>query len=170
MAPAMFPVRLAGPHFHIVDANARQTAVSPLPRIVTLTSKFESRADYGCTAFDAFDDALDADNGCTKPDSNGVLMSVRLRIGIRHCCDECSPDDSELSRGGSCQLSVEHPSTPQRSNPKHEGTYFGGGCARGRHRIGARRKRHCIALFDAGTGHKNCQRSLTSRWCIDRRA
>ena len=63
--PPWLSVRLAGPYFHIVDANARQTAVRPLPRIVTLTSKFESRADYGCTAFDAFDDALDADNGCT---------------------------------------------------------------------------------------------------------
>ena len=109
--PPWLSVRLAGPYFHIVDANARQTAVRPLPRIVTLTSKFESRADYGCTAFDAFDDALDADTAATKPDSNGVLMSVRLRIGIRHCCDERLSDDSELSRGGSCQLSVGHPST-----------------------------------------------------------
>jgi peptidoglycan lytic transglycosylase len=50
----------------------------------------------------------------TKPASNGVLMSVRLRIGIRHCCDERLPDDSELSRGGSCQLSV---GIPQRRIP-----------------------------------------------------
>jgi hypothetical protein len=45
---------------------------------------------------------------------------------------------------------------PQRSNPQHEGTYPCDGCARGRHRIGARRKWHCIALFDVRTGHKDC--------------
>ena len=86
----------------------------PLPRIVTLTSKYESRADFGRTgARHAFDDAIDGRmEGCaTQPDSNGVLMSLELRIGIPHCCDERLPDDSELSRSGSFQLSVGHPST-----------------------------------------------------------
>jgi hypothetical protein len=52
---------------------------------------------------------------------------------------------------------------PQRSNPQMKALILNG-CARSHHRIGARRKRHRIALFDARLGTR------TPRWCIDRRA
>jgi hypothetical protein len=51
--------------------------------------------------------------------------------------------------------------------PEKEVTYPCGGCAGGRHRIGARRERHRFALFDARTGHKNCQWSPFARWGVD---
>jgi hypothetical protein len=57
---------------------------------------------------------------------------------------------------------------PQRSNPQMKALILNG-CARSHHRIGARRKRHRIALRRA-TGDKDPQRSPSPRWCIDQRA
>jgi hypothetical protein len=82
----------------------------PLPRIVTLTSKYESRADYGRTGPVTRLMTLLMLIMADQSGSNGVLMMVGLRIGFGAAMSVCQMD-SELSRGGSCQLLVGHPST-----------------------------------------------------------